>query len=62
MENLTVQDEQLQPLQSPEQWDALLRDAGFSGIQLEAYDLPEPERHSCLLLSTALGERISKGH
>ncbi|KAL9042940.1 MAG: hypothetical protein Q9180_000230 [Flavoplaca navasiana] len=41
------------PLQSTEQWDAQLQKAGFSGVDLAAYDLPEPERHTALLLSTA---------
>ncbi|KAF9697145.1 hypothetical protein EKO04_005124 [Ascochyta lentis] len=43
------------PLQSAEQWDEHLKKAGFSGIDMALYDLPEPERHSALLLSTALG-------
>ncbi|KAL8720656.1 MAG: hypothetical protein Q9225_002526 [Loekoesia sp. 1 TL-2023] len=42
------------PLQSAEQWNEQLRKTGFSGVELAAYDLPEPERHSALLLSTAL--------
>lgn len=42
------------PLQSAEQWSDQLQKAGFSGVDLAAYDLPEPERHSALLLSTAL--------
>ncbi|KND88228.1 Phenylacetone monooxygenase [Tolypocladium ophioglossoides CBS 100239] len=42
------------PLQSPEQWHEKLQKTGFSGVDLAAYDLPEPERHSALLLSTAL--------
>ena len=42
------------PLQSPEQWNEHLRKAGFSGVDVAAYDLPEPERHSALLLSTTL--------
>ena len=42
------------PLQSPEQWDQHLRDASFSGIELAVHDLPEPERHSALLISKAL--------
>lgn len=42
------------PLQSAEQWNVHLQKAGFSGIDLAAYDLPEPERHCALLLSTAL--------
>ncbi|KAL8780321.1 MAG: hypothetical protein Q9213_006519 [Squamulea squamosa] len=42
------------PLQSAEQWSEQLQKAGFSGVDLAAYDLPEPERHSALLLSTAL--------
>ncbi|KAE8149048.1 steroid monooxygenase [Aspergillus avenaceus] len=42
------------PLQSAEQWNKQLKKAGFSGVDLAAYDLPEPERHSALLLSTAL--------
>lgn len=42
------------PLQSAEQWHSQLKQTGFSGIDLAAYDLPEPERHSALLLSTAL--------
>ena len=42
------------PLQTSMQWDDQLRTAGFSGVDLAAYDLPEPERHSALLLSTAV--------
>ncbi|PNP47787.1 hypothetical protein THARTR1_10472 [Trichoderma harzianum] len=42
------------PLQSAEQWNAHLQNAGFSGVDLAAYDLPEPERHCALLLSTAV--------
>ncbi|KAI1778534.1 steroid monooxygenase [Hypoxylon cercidicola] len=42
------------PLQTPQQWNELLKKAGFSGIDLIAYDLPGPERHSCMMLSTAL--------
>ncbi|KAI4230028.1 MAG: hypothetical protein L6R36_000407 [Xanthoria steineri] len=42
------------PLQSVGQWSAQLQKVGFSGVDLVAYDLPEPERHSALLLSTAL--------
>ncbi|KAL7941128.1 putative polyketide synthase [Trichoderma barbatum] len=43
------------PLQSAEQWNEHLQKAGFSGVDLAAYDLPEPERHCALLLSTAVG-------
>lgn len=43
------------PLQSAEQWNGHLQKAGFSGVDLAAYDLPEPERHCALLLSTAVG-------
>ncbi|RYP79851.1 hypothetical protein DL770_006497 [Monosporascus sp. CRB-9-2] len=50
------------PLQSPEQWNELLKKTGFSGIDLAAYDLPGPERHSCLLLSTALTDPATNGH
>ncbi|UKZ74669.1 Type I Iterative PKS [Trichoderma virens FT-333] len=42
------------PLQSAEQWNTHLQNAGFSGVDLAAYDLPEPERHCALLLSTAV--------
>ncbi|KAH8689748.1 S-adenosyl-L-methionine-dependent methyltransferase [Phaeosphaeriaceae sp. PMI808] len=42
------------PLQSTDQWDKHLKKAGFSGVSLAAYDMPEPERHIALLLSTAL--------
>jgi NADPH:quinone reductase-like Zn-dependent oxidoreductase/SAM-dependent methyltransferase len=42
------------PLQSTEQWNQHLLKACFSGVDVAAYDLPEPERHSALLLSTAL--------
>lgn len=42
------------PLQSAEQWGGHLQRAGFSGVDLVAYDFPEPERHSALLLSTAV--------
>ncbi|KAK1979516.1 steroid monooxygenase [Colletotrichum cereale] len=42
------------PLQSPEQWNEHLKKAGFSGVDLVAYDLPEPGRHSALMVSTAL--------
>ena len=41
------------PLQSTAQWDDQLRRTGFSGVDLAAYDLPEPERHCAFLLSTA---------
>ncbi|KAI8625190.1 Choline/Carnitine o-acyltransferase-domain-containing protein [Xylariaceae sp. FL1651] len=44
------------PVQDAEQWDGHLRAAGFSGVDMVAYDLPEPQRHSALLLSTALPE------
>ncbi|KAL4745669.1 hypothetical protein BDW72DRAFT_50264 [Aspergillus terricola var. indicus] len=50
------------PLQSPQQWNELLKQTGFSGIDLAAYDLPGPQRHSCLLLSTALATSITNGH
>ena len=50
------------PLQSPEQWDDLLKQTGFSGVDLAAYDLPGPQRHSCMLLSTALVETATNGH
>lgn len=50
------------PLQSPQQWDELLRQTGCSGIDLAAYDLPGPQRHSCLLLSTALANYSTNGH
>ncbi|RDL31039.1 Uncharacterized protein BP5553_09828 [Venustampulla echinocandica] len=50
------------PLQSPEQWDELLKKAGFSGVDLAAYDLPEPERHSALMLSTALVNPTTNGN
>ncbi|KAJ5400907.1 hypothetical protein N7465_011396 [Penicillium sp. CMV-2018d] len=50
------------PLQSPEQWDDLLKQTGFSGVDLAAYDLPGPQRHSCVLLSTALVETATNGH
>ena len=43
------------PLQSADQWDGHLAKAGFSGVDMAVSDLPEPERHSALLLSTALG-------
>ncbi|KAH2160557.1 hypothetical protein KXW33_004588 [Aspergillus fumigatus] len=51
------------PLQSPQQWNSLLKQTGFSGVDLAAYDLPGPERHSCLLLSTALSNSVTtNGH
>lgn len=51
------------PLQSAEQWDVHLQKAGFSGVDLAAYDLPEPERHCALLLSTALAlPSATNGH
>ncbi|KAM0251871.1 hypothetical protein ACHAQJ_007984 [Trichoderma viride] len=51
------------PLQSTEQWNSHLQNAGFSGIDLAAYDLPEPERHCALLLSTALSaEPVANAH
>lgn len=51
------------PLQSSSQWDTQLRKAGFSGVDLAAYDLPEPERHCALLLSTALAiHPTTNGH
>ncbi|KAJ5793502.1 hypothetical protein N7457_000101 [Penicillium paradoxum] len=50
------------PLQSPEQWGELLKQTGFSGVDLAAYDLSGPQRHSCLLLSTALDTPTSNGH
>jgi cation diffusion facilitator CzcD-associated flavoprotein CzcO/SAM-dependent methyltransferase len=49
------------PLQSAEQWDGHLKEAGFSGIEMAVYDLPEPERHSALLLSTAIGVNAAPG-
>ncbi|KAK1991381.1 steroid monooxygenase [Colletotrichum falcatum] len=48
------------PLQSPDQWNEHLQNAGFSGLDLVAYDLPEPERHSALMVSTALPSRKTK--
>jgi len=42
------------PLQSTKQWNEQLQKVGFSGVDLSAYDFPEPERHMALLLSTAL--------
>lgn len=42
------------PLQSADQWSKQLLAAGFSGVDLAAYDFPEPDRHSALLLSTSL--------
>lgn len=51
------------PLQSAEQWNMHLQKAGFSGVDLAAYDLPEPERHCALLLSTALAlPSATNGH
>lgn len=52
------------PLQSVEQWNKHLVQASFSGVDLAAYDLPEPERHSALLLSTALtvGNEVNGYH
>ncbi|OGE56167.1 hypothetical protein PENARI_c003G08453 [Penicillium arizonense] len=50
------------PLRSPEQWNELLKQTGFSGVDLAAYDLPGPHRHSCLLLSTALASETTNGH
>lgn len=44
------------PVQNVEQWDGHLRASGFSGVDMVAYDLPEPQRHSALLLTTALPE------
>jgi acyl transferase domain-containing protein/NADPH:quinone reductase-like Zn-dependent oxidoreductase/SAM-dependent methyltransferase len=41
------------PLQSAAQWNDHLQKTGFSGVDLAAYDLIEPERHCALLLSTA---------
>ncbi|KAI4102977.1 MAG: hypothetical protein L6R37_004059 [Teloschistes peruensis] len=42
------------PLQSAEQWGEQPQKAGFSGVDLAAYDFPKFERHSAFLLSTAL--------
>ncbi|KAL6704217.1 hypothetical protein ACN47E_008474 [Coniothyrium glycines] len=42
------------PLQSAEQWNEQLQKSGFSGTDLVAYDLAEPEGHSALLLARAL--------
>lgn len=51
------------PLQSAEQWNVHLQKAGFSGVDLAAYDLPEPERHCALLLSSALAlPSATNGH
>ncbi|KAI5460632.1 putative polyketide synthase [Mariannaea sp. PMI_226] len=51
------------PLQSADQWHEHLQKAGFSGVDLAAYDLPEPERHCALLLSTALAPQpTTNGH
>ncbi|KAI0803710.1 hypothetical protein GGR55DRAFT_691540 [Xylaria sp. FL0064] len=47
------------PCANAEKWDGHLRASGFSGVDLVAYDLPEPQRHSALLLSTALPEVIA---
>ncbi|KAL4740408.1 hypothetical protein BDV11DRAFT_214406 [Aspergillus similis] len=50
------------PIQSPQRWNELLKQTGFSGVDLAAYDLPGLERHSCLLLSTALASSTINGH
>ncbi|KAI1329177.1 hypothetical protein F5Y16DRAFT_114131 [Xylariaceae sp. FL0255] len=51
------------PVQTAKQWDGHLRASGFSGVDMVAYDLPEPQRHSALLLSTALPETTAgDGH
>ncbi|KAI1099533.1 putative polyketide synthase [Jackrogersella minutella] len=51
------------PLQSVEQWNQHLINASFSGVDLAAHDLPEPERHSAFLLSTALPtHKMSNGY
>lgn len=51
------------PLQSAKQWNAHLQKANFSGVDLAAYDLPEPERHCAMLLSTALAVNpTTNGH
>ncbi|KAB8071242.1 hypothetical protein BDV29DRAFT_197554 [Aspergillus leporis] len=50
------------PLQSPQQWNDLLKQTGFTGVDLAAYDLPGPQRHSCLLLSTVLANSATNGH
>ncbi|KKY29532.1 putative cyclohexanone monooxygenase [Diaporthe ampelina] len=42
------------PLQSAAQWSRHLKAAGFSGVDLVAYDVPGPERHCALILSTAV--------
>lgn len=42
------------PLQSADQWNGHLQRAGFSGVDIAAYDLPEPERHCALLTATAV--------
>ncbi|KAJ0414058.1 hypothetical protein BJY00DRAFT_295729 [Aspergillus carlsbadensis] len=49
------------PLQSVEQWDDLLKQSGFSGVELAAYDLPGPQSHSALMLSTAVPDSIENG-
>ncbi|KAL5354342.1 hypothetical protein ACLOAV_000431 [Pseudogymnoascus australis] len=51
------------PLQSAKQWNTHLQKTNFSGVDLAAYDLPEPERHCAMLLSTALAVNLtSNGH
>ncbi|KAI1086563.1 putative polyketide synthase [Rostrohypoxylon terebratum] len=49
------------PILSVEQWNKHLANASFSGVDLAAHDLPEPERHSALLISTAL-DNGTNGH
>jgi len=42
------------PFQSADEWNGHLLKTSFSGVDLVAYDLPEPERYAAFMVSTAI--------
>lgn len=50
------------PLQSVEQWNNRFIDASFTGVDLVAYDFPEPARHCAFITSTAISHPTTNGH
>ncbi|KAF3911584.1 hypothetical protein ABW21_db0206483 [Orbilia brochopaga] len=50
----------LSPGITPMQWDALLKDTGFSGVDEIFYDRGEPSKHMCsIMLSQATDDRVT---
>lgn len=50
------------PLQSVEQWNSRLIESSFTGIEVVAYDFPEPARHCAFITSTAIAHPTTNGH